>query len=82
MNDLIKRLRAWKAQYRGDGDERTIPLAAEAADRLTAMKAAGDGLADIANDLVIHIPMGWETDVLEQPYNAAIKQWEETSDGL
>jgi hypothetical protein len=36
---LVERLRAWKAQYRGDGDETTIPLAAEAADALESQAA-------------------------------------------
>lgn len=30
------RLRAWKSPWRGDGDESTIPLAAEAADYIEA----------------------------------------------
>jgi hypothetical protein len=44
VEELIGRLRAWKAQYRGDGDESTIPLAAEAADALASLQAERDAL--------------------------------------
>lgn len=42
--ELVKELRAWKAQYRGDGDESTIPLAAEAADTIEALQAETEKL--------------------------------------
>jgi hypothetical protein len=48
---LVKSLRAWKAQYRGDGDESAIPLAAQAAatiEDLTARLAKAEAERDAA----------------------------------
>ena len=42
-----------------------------------ALIEAGDRLVGVMDDLVIHITMGWETDVLESPYLDAVKAWKE-----
>ena len=86
MNDLIKLLmeRAKIARSEGTGTGLGDALHFEvAADRITAMKAAGDGLAGFAG----HIE--WECGEQEQDtphctcgYTAALKQWKEASDGL
>lgn len=79
MNDLIKRLRApWFtngcAQYQ-----------IEASDRLTAMKAAGDGLAGFAGhtDDCREVLAAWGyVEACSCGYTEAWKQWKEASDGL
>ena len=78
MNDLIKRLR--KPWFTNGCEQYQI----EAADRLTAMKAAGDGLEDALADL-----LGATEEVGYVHYapfraksRAALKQWKEASDGL
>lgn len=78
MKDLIKRLReAFDADRVA---EKNLAIRA-ASDRLTAMKAAGDGLAGVARHYVY---CGGRFDSTECTcgLTAALKQWKETSDGL
>lgn len=73
MNDLIKRLR--------ESDLSSFEILDEAADRLTAMKAAGDGLAGFAGHK-LECCMGKR---LGRQYCTCgmtdkLKQWKEASD--
>jgi hypothetical protein len=79
MNDLIKRLR----QLAGIGSRASFTTATEAAALLTAMKAAGDGLAGLAHKEWCRVFDDVEYDPpCSCGLNAAIKQWREASDGL
>lgn len=78
MNDLIKRLR--EAFDSHNVVEKNLAIRA-AHDHLTAMKAAGDGLARFAG----HIECGeqeQDTPHCTCGYTEALKQWKEASDGL
>lgn len=44
---LVERLRAWKSPWRGDGDENTIPLAAEAANYIETQAAEIERLRNL-----------------------------------
>ncbi len=85
MNDLIKRLLGGVlyGDARLNNPSGHDPLRMEAADRLTAMKAAGDALAGFvshepdcpANNWIRQVPCTCGL-------TAALKQWKESSDGL
>jgi len=84
MNDLIKRLRA-QAELKPNRIEAAACVETEAADRLTAMKAAGDGLAGFAGhkDDCHEVLAAWgEVEACSCGYTEAWKQWKEASDGL
>ncbi len=87
MNDLIKRLltisRSMTGDYDGEHDAWARQID-QAADSLTAMKAAGDGLEDYTGhdqrcEIMTH---GVWTDPIPCTcgLTAAIKQWKESSD--
>ncbi len=88
MNGLIKRLRATSSSMTGDYDGEHDDWAQqidEAADRITAMKAAGDGLAGFAGhtDDCRAVLAAWgEIEACSCGYTDAWKQWKEASDGL
>lgn len=66
-------------RYRAEDAEKR---ATEAADRLTAMKAAGDGLAGFAGHTRICAANMFMDEVCTCGLTAALKQWKETIDGL
>lgn len=80
MNDLIKRLReAFDADRVA---EKNLAIRA-ASDRLTALKAAGDGLAGVAGGHSDECGKWWEAaENCTCGLTAALKQWKEASDGL
>ena len=86
MNDLIKLLmeRAKIARSEGTGTGLGDALHFEAAaDRLTAMKAAGDGLAQYEGHKGdCSIELYGRKACCTCGFDAAVKQWKEASDGL
>ncbi len=83
MNDLIKRLRE-QAELKPNRIEAAACVETETADRLTAMKAAGDGLAGLAvHTKQCPIIKGWgQAGNCTCGLTDALKQWKEASDGL
>ncbi len=85
MTDLIKTVRSWldaeDATHFGDFEKGVAAIL----DRLTAMKAAGDGLAGFAGhkDDCHEVLAAWgEVEACSCGYTEAWKQWKEASDGL
>ena len=80
MTGLIKRLRE-QAELQPNRVEASACVETEAADRIAAMKAAGDGLGPFAgHQLECRMGMRLGRQYCTCGLTAALKQWKEASD--
>lgn len=83
MNDLISELRQTADELDCNRYAAHVWVIRQAADRLTAMKAAGDGLAGFAGHSEDCASNDWKRPCpCDCLLGEAIKQWKEASDGL